>query len=387
MPNQTSKFVISREKLLRPLQLVAGAIERRQTLPILGNIFLSVNENYLTLIGTDLEVEMLGIVPLDNAIANFTDITIPGKKLLDICKVLAADNPIEIGENIDNENIGMTEVEKVKVSVKSGRSNFSLTTLPASDFPRIPELKSVLRFLVKQNLLKKIISKTSFAVPQQDIRQYLNGMLIEVSNGSIKAVASDGHRLAYSSEPLSSNTDALAQVIIPRKCVAELSRLLEANDEEVAVELSDNYIRIRGSDYIFTSKLIAGKFPNYNRMIPKGGDKTVIVNRNELKQAVMRVAILSNELFRNVRFYLRDNLLQLFANNPEQEEAADDVAVKYAGSSLEILFNIQYLLDVLNCLESDEIIITLRDHESGVLVEEFGDNKSDSLYVLMPIRR
>lgn len=387
MSNQTPKFIISREKLLRPLQLVAGAIERRQTLPILGNIFLSVNENYLTLVGTDLEVEMLGITELDNKVKTFTDITIPGKKLLDICKALPDNNAIEIGEVIGNENIGMSEVEKIKVSVKSGKSNFSLGTLPASDFPRIPEVKSALRIDIKQKVLKKIIDKTSFAVPDQDIRQYLNGMLLEISDGAIRAVASDGHRLAFSSEILATDNNALAQVIIPRKCVAELSRLLDSNDEEIALELSDNYIRIRGSDYIFTSKLIAGKFPNYNRMIPKNGDKQVIVNREELKKAVMRVAILSNELFRNIRFYIRQDLLQLFANNPEQEEAADDVTIKYEGETLEILFNIQYLLDVLNCLESEEILITLKDHESGVLVEEFGKDKSNSLYVLMPIRR
>lgn len=380
------KFTVSREKLLRPLQLVAGVIERRQTLPILGNIHLSVNDKFLTMVGTDLEVEMLGVVELDSPVKIFADITVSGKKFYDICKALDENSNIEISESIINENIGMSQAEKVKVSVKSGKTNFNLASLPASDFPRIPELSSALQFVVKQNTLRKIIEKTCFAVPQQDIRQYLNGMLLEVNSGVIRAVASDGHRLAMCSADFADGDNSLAQIIIPRKCVAELLRLLNDSEREVTVLLNDNYLRIRGDDYFFTSKLIAGKFPNYNKMIPRSGDKQLVINRNELKQAVMRVAILSNELFRNVRFYLHEGLLQLFTNNPEQEEAVEDVNVKYTGENLEILFNIQYLLDVINSLESDEILITLKDHESAVLIEEF-EGKNNCLYVLMPIRR
>ena len=368
------KLIIKRESLLKPMQLVAGVVERRQTMPILAHILLLIKDKSLTFVGTDLEVELCGLAYMEQAIEKPAEITLPGKKFLDICRTLPENSLLELVE------------DKGRITVSSGRSRFVFTSLPAKDFPRSPTQEKMLEFNITQGVLRKLIEKTSFAIPQQDVRQYLNGLLVEVKDGLIQSLATDGHRLAMSSIMSSVIDNSFAQVIIPRKGILELLRLLETSDEEVTVSFNNSFVRVKGNDFVLTSKLISGKFPNYNKIIPKRGDKRVEISCDALKQALTRVGILSNELFRSARFQLRSNTLILTTNNPDQEEAAEELAVDYQGEDLNAIFNIGYFVDILNAVETEKISISFKDSEKGVLIEEVGGG-ANCLYVLMPIRQ
>ncbi|RYY77281.1 MAG: DNA polymerase III subunit beta [Gammaproteobacteria bacterium] len=365
------KFVVSRESLLKPLQLVAGVVERRQTLPVLSNVLIVLNGDQLSLTGTDLEVEIIGRVHLDQA-GESGEITVPARKLVDICRSLPDSAKIEFFQ------------EDSRVIVKSGRSRFTLSTLPASDFPNVEDSPGNLRFSCAQQEVKRLIERTAFAMAQQDVRYYLNGMLWEVRQDQLRVVATDGHRMAMCTRAIAVETPDVVQAILPRKGVLELSRLLEDSTAQVEVTLSGNHIRVTSMDYTFTSKLVDGKFPEYERVLPRGGNKIIIGSRIELKQAFGRTAILSNEKYRGVRLLLSDGLLTIVANNPEQEEAEEQVVVDYAGDSLEVGFNVSYLQDVTNVIQHENIKITLSDANSSALLEE--PDNSDSLYVVMPMR-
>ncbi|GLS28212.1 DNA polymerase III subunit beta [Marinibactrum halimedae] len=366
------KFTVTREALLRPLQLVAGVVERRQTMAVLSNILVVLDGNRLSLTGTDTEVEIVGRIELDQDYGQ-AEITVPAKKLVDICRSLPDGAVIDFSE------------ENQRVLVKSGRSRFQLSTLPASDFPATEESEEDIRFSVSQGSIKRIIDRTSFAMAQQDVRYYLNGMLWELTSGKLRVVATDGHRLALCDlDDLPVQVSEKSQSILPRKGVIELARLLEDSDEVIEVALGKSQIRANTEAFTFTSKLVDGKFPDYERVLPKGGDKTVIGSRNELKQAFSRTAILSNEKYRGVRMLFEESWVTLLANNPEQEEAEEQVAVDYAGETLEIGFNVSYLQDVANVLSSEQIKFTLSDSNSSALLEEA--EGGDSLYVVMPMR-
>lgn len=364
------KFSVARETLLKPLQLVAGVVERRQTLPVLANVLLAVDQGLLSLTGTDLEVEIVARVPLQEG-ADDGEITVPARKLLDICRSLPDDATLNF--TYDNQ----------KVTLRSGRSRFTLSTLPASDFPNVEQGSGDLSFSCEQQDIKRLIDRTGFAMAQQDVRYYLNGMLWEVQSGQLRAVATDGHRLAMCTRPASINTDTPLQAILPRKGVVELARLLDG-EGGVDVVLGSSHIRIATEAYTFTSKLVDGKFPDYERVLPRGGDKTVIGSREALRQAFGRTAILSNEKYRGVRLLLSEGQLVIVANNPEQEEAEEQVEVDYSGGNLEIGFNVSYLQDVTGVLTSDKIKMTLADSNSSALLEE--PESGDSLYVVMPMR-
>ncbi|GAA5319664.1 MAG: DNA polymerase III subunit beta [Candidatus Pelagadaptatus aseana] len=364
------KFTVSREALLKPLQLVAGVVERRQTLPVLANVLLVLEEDRLSLTGTDLEVEIVARVQLAQP-GQSGELTVPAKKLVDICRSLPDDAELNFAE------------EDQRVILKSGRSRFTLSTLPANDFPNVEQSQGDLQFTCEQQDIKRLIDRTSFAMAQQDVRYYLNGMLWEVQQGQVRAVATDGHRLAMCTRAASVSTDDVVQAILPRKGVIELSRLLDGEDSAEII-LGGNHIRVVTEEYTFTSKLVDGKFPDYERVLPKGGDKLVFGDRNELRQAFARTAILSNEKYRGVRLLLSDGLLTIVANNPEQEEAEEQVVVDYAGDSLEIGFNVSYLQDVTGVLSSDTIKMTLADTNSSALLEE--PDGGDSVYVVMPMR-
>jgi DNA polymerase-3 subunit beta len=364
-------FTIQREALLKPLQLVAGVVERRQTLPVLSNVLLVVDGQQLSLTGTDLEVELVGRVSLEVA-AESGEITVPARKLMDICKSLPSDATIDI--RLDDQ----------KLVVKAGRSRFTLSTLPANDFPTVEEGPGSLTFSLGQSKLRRLIERTSFAMAQQDVRYYLNGMLIEVQTGLLRAVATDGHRLAMCSMEANIEQNEKHQVIVPRKGILELARLLTEQDAEVAIVLGQHHIRATTSDFTFTSKLVDGKFPDYERVLPKGGDKLVVGDRQVLREAFSRTSILSNEKYRGIRLQLASGLLKIQANNPEQEEAEEEVAVEYNGGSLEIGFNVSYLLDVLGVMTTDQVRLLLSDANSSALVQEAGND--DSAYVVMPMR-
>jgi DNA polymerase III subunit beta len=365
------KFVISRDALLKPLNLVAGVVERRQTLPILANVLLVLDGDRLSLTGTDLEVELVGRVQLP-APGDSGEITVPARKLVDICKSLPEGADIELS------------VSESKVTVKSGRSRFTLSTLAPREFPNIEDSMGTHQFTLKQGQLKRLIDRTSFAMAQQDVRYYLNGMLWELKEGQLRVVATDGHRLAMCTLPSKLDTPEDTQVILPRKGVIELSRLLLEDEADIVVVIGSNHIRATTTDFTFTSKLVDGKFPDYQRVLPRAPDKILVGNRLELRQAFTRTAILSNEKYRGVRLQLTAGNLQILANNPEQEEAEEVVSVDYQGDTLEIGFNVSYLLDVLGILSGAQVKLSLSDPNSSALVEESEDG--DSLYVVMPMR-
>ncbi|OED41442.1 DNA polymerase III subunit beta [Endozoicomonas sp. (ex Bugula neritina AB1)] len=365
------KFTINREALLKPLQLVAGVVERRQTLPVLSNVLMVVDGNHLSLTGTDLEVELVGRVHLED-VSETGEITVPARKLMDICKSLPENTVIEIHQ------------DDQRVKLKAGRSRFTLSTLPANEFPSIEEEAGSMNFTIGQTRLRRLIDRTGFAMAQQDVRYYLNGMLLEVSQNRLRAVATDGHRLAMCAVDADINQSEKHQVIVPRKGILEMARLLTEGDEMVHISLSASHIRAKTGDFIFTSKLVDGKFPDYDRVLPRGGDKVIIGDRQELRQAFQRASILSNEKYRGIRLILSDGLLKVMANNPEQEEAEEELSLAYHGEHMEIGFNVSYLLDVLSVISGESVKITLSDPNSSALLEE--SESGDSAYVVMPMR-
>ncbi|PCK08668.1 MAG: DNA polymerase III subunit beta [Alteromonadaceae bacterium] len=365
------KFTVAREAILKPLQLVAGVVERRHTLAILANVLIVVDDNQLSITGTDLEVEIVGKIPLEEGAVS-GEVTVPAKKFLDICRALP-----------DGAVINFS-LDEQKVTVKSARSRFSLSTLPPSEFPSVEGGDNDLSFSCAQREIKRLIEKTSFAMAQQDVRYYLNGMLWEARNGELRVVATDGHRLAMCTRPINLELAENRQSILPRKGVIELSRLMEDSDELVEIVLGANHIRALTKSYLFTSKLVDGNFPDYQRVLPVGGDKEIIGDREVLRHAFTRTAILSNEKYRGVRIMVDENLLTIVANNPEQEEAEEKVEVEYDGEPLEVGFNVSYLMDVTSVIDTDKIKITLSDSNSSALIEQTGD--SDSAYVVMPMR-
>ncbi|MFB2729931.1 DNA polymerase III subunit beta [Shewanella mangrovisoli] len=364
------KFSIDRDALLKPLQLVCGAVERRHNLPILANLLVEVSGHSLKMTGTDLEVELVGQAVVHGDIEEGST-TVPAKKLLDIVKSLPEQSELKV-EQQDN-----------KWLLRSGRSRFSLATLPAEEYPNVEAFQAEIEFSLKQGVLKSLIDATQFSMANQDVRYYLNGLLLETEGNVLRAIATDGHRLALSHRTIDAQLPE-KQVIVPRKGVMEMARLLEADDLDIAIAIGDNAIRATTSTTVFTSKLVDGRFPDYRRVLPKGGDKIVIASRNHFKQALNRASILSNEKFRGVRIQLEAGLLKITANNPEQEEAEEIIDVDYNNQPLEIGFNVSYLLDVLNNLKSDDVRITLIDGNSSALLENHLEE--DSMYVVMPMR-
>jgi DNA polymerase-3 subunit beta len=365
------QFEISRETLIKPLQLVTGVVERRQTLPVLSNVLLVLEGNQLSMTGTDLEVELIGRVEVENG-SESGDVTVPARKLMDICKSLP-----------DSASLKM-ELDDNKLVIRSGRSRFTLSTLPPSDFPSAEESSEALEFSISQERLKEMLDSTSFAMAQQDVRYYLNGLLFEVSPNFLRVVATDGHRLAMDTEDMNTSAEKTMQVIVPRKGILELARLLGEGEDNVDVVIGTNHVRAKTPNFTFTSKLVDGKFPDYDRVLPKGGDKKIVADRNELRQSLSRTAILSNEKFRGIRLTLLDDEIKILANNPEQEEAEEIVAVEYKGDSLEIGFNVSYLVDVLTVLDTDTVQVIVSDPNSSALIQ--GAEGSSALYVVMPMR-
>ena len=364
------KISISRDAILNPLQMVNSVIERRQTLPILSNVLLSIKNNILFLTGTDLEVEIKNQCNIESS--EDGEITLPARKLLDICKALP-----------DNAELNLI-IDDNRAVLKSGRSRFTLSTLDATEFPSIDALISPFEFTLSQQTFKKLIEQTQFCMAQQDVRYYLNGLMLELSENKIIAVATDGHRLAYCETETDLGLSETRQVIIPRKAVNEISRLLEDSSDEIRVSLSENHIRVDFSNVIFTSKLIDGKFPDYQQVIPQKCDNEVKSSRENLYQAFNRTSVLSNEKYRGMRLQLSENQLQATVHNPEQDEAEEVIEVSYSGDEFEIGFNVAYLLEALSAIKSDDVVMQLTDSNHSCLL--FGTDDVDSKYVVMPMR-
>jgi DNA polymerase-3 subunit beta len=364
------KFTINREALLRPLQLVTGVVERRQTLPVLANLLVVARNGALELTGTDLEVELkvtVGSVDVEQE----GEATIPARKLADIWRSLPDEAEVRVS------------VEGDRSIVRSGRSRFTLSTLPAGDFPRVEGGAGDTEFKLSQEGLHKLIAQVSFAMAQQDVRYFLNGMLLEVTPDHVRTVATDGHRLAMATQPCSSPVSGRVQAIVPRKGVTELSRLLDGEDD-ATVMLGKNHVSVRCGDYVLTSKLVDGQFPDYEKVVPRDTNRSVVGDRTTLKQAFLRASILSNEKYRGVRLTIEPEQLTVRANNPDQEEAEETVPISFDGEPLEIGFNVSYLQDVLNVMESNEIHIGLSDTNNSALIESPG--VEGVAYVVMPMR-
>jgi len=364
------KFTIHREALLVPLQQVIGVVERRQTLPILGNLFLQASKSSLTVSATDLEVEIRA--SLQTPIDQPGETTVPARKLLDICKALPEEAQLEFS------------FSESRVQIRSGKSRFTLATLPGDEFPLVETIQGETKVSMSQGALRQLIERTSFSMAQQDVRYYLNGLLLELSSSRLRAVATDGHRLATCDADAEVTLPGKQQVIVPRKGVQELVRLLTEGEEPVELEVGTNHLRATLRNVVFTSKLVDGRFPDYERVIPKGGDKQVLADRELMRQALIRTSILSNEKYRGVRLTLDKNKLKVQTHNPEQEEADEEIEVSYAGKGLEIGFNVTYLLDVLGCIRGDQVEITLSDSNSSCLIEQPGSGQCR--YVVMPMR-
>ncbi|MBI1423948.1 MAG: DNA polymerase III subunit beta [Gammaproteobacteria bacterium] len=364
------KITAQRETLLKPLQIVSSVVERRQTSPILANTLLSVTGKVLTLTGTDLEVEMVATTEVDSD--QDGDITLPARKLMDLCKTLPDGAKIEIN------------IEKERATIRSGRSRFTLTTLPAVEYPNIEPIETPVSFRLPQHQLKQLIEQTQFAMAQQDVRYYLNGMMLEITPQHVTTVATDGHRLAYSSISCDTGVTDSRQVIVPRKGVTELQRLLEVEDTPVEIQIGKNHIRLILPSVTFTSKLIDGKFPDYQQVIPSNPGKKMVVNREQLHQVFNRIAVLSNEKFRGMRLQLESNLLRASVHNPEQEEAEEEIEVSYQGDEFEIGFNIGYFMDALSAIRSDDVQVAFTDSNHSCLVQ--GVKEEQSRYVIMPMR-
>jgi len=363
------KLTAEREKLLSPLQAVIGVVERRQTMPVLANVLLSVREGRLSITASDLEVELVAGTQV--AVQEAGDITVPGRKFLDILRALPEQLPVSL--NVDGE----------KVVIKAGKSRFSLATLPASDFPVIDDIDAQQTVQVARKDLLRLLEKTHFSMAQQDVRYYLNGMLLEIDGVSLRAVATDGHRLALCEAELTVAAKSPQQVIVPRKGVLELQRVLtEEGNAELAI--GTNHVRAQIGDIRFTSKLIDGRFPEYSRVIPAAAANAIRADRDVLRQALQRTAILSNEKYRGIRITVKSSALTVQAHNPEQEEAEEEVEVTYEGKDLEVGFNVNYLLDALAAIDGQEVELGLTDSNSSCLIRSPGN--ATARYVVMPMR-
>ena len=363
------KLNAGREVLLRPLQAVIGVVERRQTMPILTNVLLIAKGGQISITATDLEVELVAEAEAD--VESPGEITVPGRKLLDICRALPEDAQVSLSQSGE------------KLIVKSGRSKFTLTTLPAAEFPVVEDINAGQSIDVSQEILGRLLEKTHFSMAQHDVRYYLNGLLLETSGNTLRAVATDGHRLALCEAGLEGSSLPEQQVIVPRKGVLELQRLM-SGEGALVIELGTNHVRIQLDAIRFTSKLIDGRFPEYERVIPQDTSNSMLADRETLRSALQRTAILSNEKYRGIRLIMRDNGMVLQAHNPEQEEAEEELEIEYAGEEIEIGFNVNYLLDAFSAIESKTVNLAVMDGNSSCLIREPG--KEDCKYVVMPMR-
>ena len=365
------KFTADRESLLRPLQLVTGVVERRQTLPVLSNLLVRAADGVVSITGTDLEVQLVASVEgID--VEQEGSATIPARKLADIWRSLVEGAQVSVA------------VEGTRTIVRSGRSRFALATLPVDEFPDVASQEAEVNVSLPLAGLQRLLDKTSFAMAQQDVRYFLNGMLLEITSAHVRAVATDGHRMAMCTVEQNAAGVDRVQAIVPRKGVIELGRLLSDSSADVELSLGRNHLTVKQEGYTLTTKLVDGKFPDYETVIPKETGRTLVGDRETLRHAFQRAAILSNEKYRCVRLSLEGDQMKIEANNPEQEEAEEIVAIEYDGDSLEIGFNVAYLQDVLGVIDTESVRLSVADANSSALIEAPGVD--DSLYVVMPMR-
>jgi DNA polymerase III subunit beta len=362
---------INRDTLLKPLTSVSGIVERRHTLPILSNLLLEANEEKIVLTATDLEMQIS--LSINTMVGGELSTTISAKKLLDICRALP-----------ENTDISMVTTDS-RITVKAGKSKFNLQTLPAADYPVMTKASgnAIAVVTIAQNTLKQLFKQVEFAMAQQDIRYYLNGLLFEVNENRLNIVGTDGHRLSYTSTELSQSYEK-QELILPRKTVLELIKLLEENDEEVTIEITTGQVNFSFGNIRLISKVIDGKFPDYTRVIPTGHQNHFSINRQSILLAMQRASILSNEKYRGIRLVLSQNNLRLISTNTEQEEAEEELEINYSGDAIDIGFNVTYMIDVLNNVNTEDIVFSFADANSSCLITV--PNDDNYKYVVMPMR-
>ena len=368
------KLIITKENLIKAMQKIIGVVEKRQAMPILSHVLFRKNKDNYEVLASDLEVQLSSAVSLESDSEFSNEFTIPGRKLFDICKGLPDEAVLEI-----------VDTEEGKLQIKSKRSKFILSALDAKTFPLMETNgEDSLELSVTANEIVEIIEKTSFAMAQQDVRYYLNGLFLNFSVQEIFGVATDGHRLAKSGAKAKANIEERVNAIVPRKGVIEIEKQIKEEDMEVKLSISKNHLQVSGNDYQAITKLIDGKFPDYQKVIPDSTDKLITVDCKTFKEALGRVSILSNDRFRGVRLKFVENEIQVTANNPEKEEATDHIKSTYSGDPIEVGFNVNYLIDVLNVIKTKNVQIALKDANSSALLTP--ENDTASSYVVMPLR-
>jgi len=365
------KFIINRDQLLTPLQQIVSVIEKRQTMPILANVLLVIDDQQLVMTGTDTEIQIVAKLNIET-VFDSGGITVPARKFLDICRLLP--NNAEISFELQDE----------KVKVVSGRSRFSLSTLPAEHYPEFNETDFDYQFLINAGKFKKSLEKTIFCMANQDVRYYLNGLFLNVSNSKLKLVASDGHRLAIYEDDIGQATGYEARIIIPRKAIQELNRLLDDGDDELNIQFSSNNIKVFYKDVVFSSKLIDAKFPDFSKVFNQTFLSPLLIQKQLLKDALTRVSILANEKFKGISLNINRDTLQLSTHNPEHDEAEEELAIQYEDQPLTISFNSQYLLDAVSNLDSELAVMTIATNASSCFIEE--PETPLFKFIVMPMR-
>lgn len=363
---------LDRDALLRPLQAVTGIVEKRHTLPILSNVLIERKQGRVNLLATDLEIQVATSANIAAVAGEEVSLTVSARKLQDILRALP-----------DGSETAL-DAQNNRLQVRAGKSRFNLQTLPAADFPVLADPGQAQgKISLPRKALRELLLLVQYSMAQQDIRYYLNGLLLVLDGGEIKVVATDGHRLSYAARPLGQEHEK-REVILPRKAVLELAKLLDESDDPVEVDIFASQVRFKFGNIVLSSKVIDGKFPDYTRVIPTGYEKRFSINRVQLLQALQRAAILSNEKFRGVRWMMTANSLRISCTNNEQEEAQEELEIGYAGEALDIGFNITYLLDVLTNIDVDEVECALGDANSSMLIT-MPENR-EFRYVVMPMR-
>ena len=361
----------NKQTILKPLQIIIGIVEKKQTLPILSNVLIEKEANQIRFTATDLEIQITTTIATETSNEVTEAITVAGKKLQEILRILPDQSEVSI------------ELKESKAQIKSNKSRFSLQTLPAQDFPKLNnQLSGANKISMPQKQLKALLHSVQYAMAMQDVRYYLNGVLLIIDGNKIKAVATDGHRLAFNECEINGNYEK-QDIILPRKAILELSKLLEDSDNAIDIEFSSQQIKAEFSGITLISKVIEGKFPDYERVIPKYSNH-LILERLSMQQALQRAAILSNEKFRGVRFVLTEQKLTIISSNSEQEEAQEEIETNYHGEAIDIGFNVNYLMDGLSNISSETVTFSFGDPNSSILMTS--EKSSEYRYVVMPMR-
>ena len=360
---------INSNKLAEKVQSIIGVVERKQTMPILGHILIESDNNMLTLTSTDLEVQLSTETNLDKNSASFLT-TAPGRKLYEIIR------------SIENQELAI-HVSDTDLTIEASSSKFKLLSLPPNEFPLFESTTAETTFVVKQKTIKTLFNKTHFAMAQQDVRFYLNGLLLETSPNSLISVGTDGHRLARSIASIDKSQVEESSFIVPRKAIQEAQRIID-EEGEAKVSFTDNQATFNLNSVTLITKLIDGSFPDYNRVIPEETTTNILIKTNELRPALQRVSILANEKFKGVRIDLNDDKLTVSSENPEQERAKETLIIDNTNTSLSVGFNVSYLIDAINACDGDLVNIGLNDENSSALITDPTD--PESKFVVMPMR-